>query len=65
MINKLIKALEIRKKQLLIAQGKTPAYHLYEGHHLRDVITTLAVLKKAKTARALLKTMPTEQDLPK
>ena len=64
--DKLIKALEIRKSQLLgEAEGKTLAYQIHGGHHYRDIITVLAVLKNDPTTTHLLKNMPTEQDLPK
>ena len=65
-IKRLIEALEIRKKQLTgVAEGKKLLYPIHEGHHYRDVITTLSVLKNDKNVLSLLETMPTEQDLPK
>ena len=65
-IKRLIEALEIRKKQLIAqAEGRTLAYPLHDGHHYRDVITTLSVLKNDKDKLDYLETMPTEKDLPR
>ena len=62
-LDKLIKALEIRKKQLLsqeMERKKLP-YTIHSGHHLRDVFTVLAVLKNDPDAEKLLENMPKEE----
>jgi len=55
---KLIEALEVRKRQL--TGELNSGYALHSGHHLRDVITTLAVLNDDPKADALLRMMPHE-----
>jgi hypothetical protein len=57
---KLIDALQTRKEQLVgnIELG----YKLHSGHHLRDVITILAVLNGDKDADKLLANMPNKGD---
>jgi len=61
-LDKLIKALETRKKQLLARlEGKNPRYPIHNGHHLRDVFTILAVLKNDPDAEKLLENMPKEE----
>lgn len=59
---RLIEALEIRKKQFFDKDKNK--YPLNDGHHIRDVVTTLAVLKDDRDADALLAQMPTSEDLP-
>ena len=69
-LDKLIKALETRKKQL-ITQAEVnykfaslnliPPYTIHSGHHLRDVMTTLAVLQDSPQAKQLLENMPKEE----
>lgn len=55
-IPELIRCLEIRKRQLT---GELDlGYKLHSGHHLRDVMTTLAVLQDKPEAEGLLKNMP-------
>lgn len=50
--NELIKRLEIRKKAL---NGEIKlGYELHKAHHLRDVVTVLAYLKKDKNAGKLI-----------
>lgn len=52
----LIKRLEVRKKQLT---GEiTPLYKINEGHHLRDIFTVLAFLKKEEKAEKLIQNLP-------
>lgn len=64
MMQELIKRLEIRKEQLLQqAEGVRTGYRIHENHHLRDVMTTLAVLKSEENAEKLLKNMPNEEDI--
>lgn len=64
-IDKLIKALEIRKEQLYAdINGKKLKYKLHDGHHTRDVLTVLAILNGDKDANKLLANMPTEEDRP-
>jgi hypothetical protein len=61
-LDKLIKALETRKKQLLAqAVGKKLSYTINSGHHMRDVFTVLAVLKNDPQAEKLLENMPKEE----
>jgi hypothetical protein len=55
-IKTLIEKLEIRKAQLIGGS----AYPLHQGHHLRDVITVLAVLQNKPDAEKLLEDMPEE-----
>lgn len=60
----LINTLEIRQEQLSKQmQGEKTKYLLSSVHHMRDVMTTLAVLRGDKNADALLKNMPTEDDV--
>jgi hypothetical protein len=59
MIKKLIEKLEIRKRQLI--EGS--AYPLHQGHHLRDIITVLAVLRNEPNAELLLENMPRKEDV--
>ncbi len=55
----LIKALKIRMKQFEARfNGEPTAYPLNDGHHTRDVLTTLAVLEGKDNADALLDMMP-------
>lgn len=54
-VKELIRRLEIRKEQLC---GLDLGYKPHSGHHLRDVMTTLAVLRNEPEAEALLKNMP-------
>ena len=66
---RLIQALEIRMKQFEAnfnsdAVGLEPKYQLHDGHHIRDTLTTLAVLKNQDNAEDLLVNMPTEKDSP-
>jgi hypothetical protein len=63
-IKRLIEALEIRKKQLL-AHPKNLRYPIHDGHHLRDIISVLAVLNGESSAQALLRNLPTKLDLPR
>jgi len=66
MIKKLIECLEVRKKQLTgEAEGKKLLYPIHEGHHYRDIITVLAVLKNDTNALQLLNNLPSRMDLPK
>ena len=59
--NKLIEALEQRKAQLISqCYTKHVRYKIHSGHHLRDIITTLAVLRGDKEADKLLINMPNE-----
>lgn len=66
-ISELIKRLEIRKRQLS-AQLQERKYRTYLGykvtsmHHMRDIITTLAVLEGKPNAKALLLNMPQETE---
>ena len=61
-LDKLIKALEIRKKQLLAqAEGEKLPYPIHSGHHMRDVFTVLAILKNDPDAEKLLDNMPKEE----
>ena len=65
MIERLIEALEIRMKQFNAEfEGKPLKYKLHDGHHKRDIVTILAVLKNTHNAESLLANMPTEKDLP-
>jgi len=59
LVKELIKRLEIRKEQLL---GLNLGYKVHSGHHLRDVMTTLSVLRNEPSAEALLKNMPQKRD---
>ena len=61
---RLIRSLEVRMEQLM-ADEKERQYPLHDGHHVRDILTILAVFNKKDNAEALLKNMPTEDDLPK
>jgi len=64
LVDALIKKLEIRKQQLESqAQEKRGGYRIHEGHHMRDTLTVLAVLKDEPNAEQLVKNMPTEEDL--
>ena len=61
---RLIEALKIRMKQHDAKfNGNPMKYPLHDGHHTRDVLTTLAVLEGKDNADALLDMMPTERDL--
>ena len=61
-LDKLIKALEIRRNQLILqTEGKKLPYPIHSGHHLRDVFTVLAVLKNDSDAEKLLENMPKEE----
>lgn len=60
---RLIEALEIRMKQLE-AEMTGQKYTLHSGHHVRDVVTILAILKNGDNIDTLLANMPTERDLP-
>lgn len=55
LVKELIERLEIRKEQLC---GLDLGYKLHSGHHLRDIMTTLAVLRNEPEAKALLANMP-------
>ena len=55
----LIEKLEIRKRQLI--DGST--YPLHKMHHLRDIFTTLAVLRNDQNAKTLLANMQQEKDV--
>ena len=63
----LIKRLELRRRQLL-TQTFEPSklkYPIHSGHHLRDIMTILAYLsnKNQNTTDALIRTLPTEEDV--
>jgi phage FluMu protein Com len=58
-IEKLIEKLEIRKRQLI----DDSTYPLHDGHHLRDIMTVLAVLQNDPLAEKLLENMPNEEDV--
>ena len=61
-LDKLIKTLEIRKKQLIAqAEGKKLPYPIHSGHYLRDVFTVLAILKNKPEAEKLLENTPKEE----
>lgn len=61
-VNKLIEALELRLKQLI---GEADfGYTCHSGHHTRDIMTTLAVLKGKPEAEKLLANMPQKKDKP-
>ena len=61
-LGKLIKALEIRKKQLIAqAEEEKLPYPIHSGHHMRDVFTVLAVLKNDPDAKKLLENTPKEE----
>jgi predicted FMN-binding regulatory protein PaiB len=65
MIDRLIRGLEIRQKQLSNQfQGYPVKYKIHQNHHMKDVMTVLAVLKEDENAEALLKNVPTEEDYP-
>lgn len=62
--DELIKRLKIRKQQLEKQFfNKNLKYDLHSMHHLRDVVTTLAVLESDTNAEKLLENMPTKKDL--
>ena len=59
MTTQLIKVLQVRLKQLEAQFNDEPLpYPIHEGHHIRDIITTLAVLKNKSNAQQLLNNMP-------
>jgi len=59
MQKQLIKALQTRLKQLEAQfNGETLPYRIHDGHHTRDILTTLAVLENKPNAQALLDNMP-------
>ena len=61
-LDKLIKALETRKKQLIAqAEEEKLPYPIHSGHHMRDVFTVLAILKNKPEAEKLLENMPKEE----
>ena len=61
---RLIEALKIRMKQFEAKMSDKPLkYELNDGHHIRDVLTVLAVLEGRHNANGLLLMMPIEEDL--
>lgn len=63
--HRLVESLEIRQTQLSAQmQGEPVKYTLKQSHHMRDVMTVLAVLKGKPNAIELLKNMPSENDRP-
>lgn len=61
---RLIEALKIRMKQFEAKMFDKPLkYELRDGHHMRDLATTIAVLEEHDNADNLLERMPTEKDL--
>jgi len=59
MKEQLIKALKVRLKQLEAqVMGEKLEYPIHDGHHFRDIITTIAVLEGKDNAQALLNNMP-------
>ena len=59
----LVDSLKIRRLQLK-AEAIDRMYRLHSNHHLRDITTTLAVLKKEKDAKEYLENMPHNEDRP-
>lgn len=56
LVSELIRRVELRKRMLL---GEVNlGYELHRGHHLRDVMTVLAVLKGHPDAERLVKNLP-------
>ena len=62
---RLLEGLSIRQLQLTTAiQGFELKYPLHSGHHLRDVMTVIEVLKGGENANKLLENLPTNDYIP-
>jgi len=62
-LKRLITSLKIRREQLN-ADICDRKYRLHDGHHSRDIMTTLAVLCYATNVEKFLENMPHEKDRP-
>ena len=58
-LRRLVECLEIRKAQLM--GERHDGYKLHRGHHLRDVMTVLAVLRREPYAAELLNKMESRE----